>query len=124
MSMDELYEQRELLAKKLRECMAARGITKVSLCQRAGISRPTLDRLLRCEINNQSTYCRHVEKILGVLKMTAEELMFFSPAANQNIGGPVRQELVTGDLSGNAQRQYQLLFQTLHLCAAYQERAV
>lgn len=46
MRFDELFEQRSLVASKLKECIRDKGYTKVSFAGKAEISRPTLDRLL------------------------------------------------------------------------------
>ena len=46
MRFDELFEQRNLVASKLKECIRDKGYTKVSFADKAGISRPTLDKLM------------------------------------------------------------------------------
>ena len=76
MKFDELFEQRSLVASKLKECIRDKGYTKVSFASKADISRPTLDRLLNGAIDNKSTFDRHLQKILKVLNMSAEELLF------------------------------------------------
>ena len=58
MRFDELFEQRSLVASKLKECIRDKGYTKVSFARKADISRPTLDRLLNGAIENKSTYRR------------------------------------------------------------------
>ena len=63
MRFDELFEQRSLVASKLKECIRDKGYTKVSFAGKAEISRPTLDRLLNGAIDNKSTFDRHLQKI-------------------------------------------------------------
>ena len=46
MRFDELFEQRSLVASKLKDCLRDKGYTKVSFAKKAEISRPTLDKLL------------------------------------------------------------------------------
>ena len=50
MKFDELFEQRSLVASKLKDCIRDMGYTKVSFAAKADISRPTLDKLLNTEI--------------------------------------------------------------------------
>lgn len=123
MGMEALYAHRERAAAKLMECLSFRGITKTSLCHRAGISRPTLDRLLRCGIDNEHIYAKHMEKILTALQMTAEELLQFSAIPQEPAAVTTRQDLLTDDLSETARHQYQLLFAALDLCSACWEES-
>ena len=80
MRFDELFEQRSLVASKLKECIRDKGYTKVSFARKADISRPTLDRLLNGAIENKSTFDRHLQKILKVLNMSVEELLLYKTA--------------------------------------------
>ena len=61
---DELFEQRILVGSKLKECIRDLGYTKVSFASKADISRPTLDKLLNGEIDNKTSFNRHLKKIL------------------------------------------------------------
>ena len=61
MKFDELFEQRQLVANKIKECIREKGYTKVSFARMANISRPTLDRLLNGSIDNKSTFDRHLQ---------------------------------------------------------------
>ena len=81
MRFDELFEQRSLVASKLKECMRDNGYTKVSFASKADISRPTLDKLLNGAIDSKSTFDRHLQKILKLLNMSVDELMFYHSAS-------------------------------------------
>ena len=70
MKFDELFEQRSLVASKLKDCIRDLGYTKVSFASKADISRPTLDKLLNGGIDNKSSFDRHLQKILKLLNMT------------------------------------------------------
>ena len=63
MEFDELFEQRSLVASKLKTCIRDKGYTKVSFAGKADISCQTLDRLLCGAIDNKSTFERHLQKI-------------------------------------------------------------
>ena len=55
MKFDELFEKRDLVASKLKDCIRDKGYTKVSFAAKADISRPTLDKLLNGNIDNKCT---------------------------------------------------------------------
>lgn len=121
MKFDELFEHRSLVASKLKDCIRDMGYTKVSFAAKAGISRPTLDKLLNGSIANKSSFDRHLQKILRLLNMTEEELMLYhsfppKPAAttvySQN--APMDHEM-----SDTAKKQYDLLLDIIDLCAIY-----
>ena len=78
MRFDELFEQRSLVASKLKDCMRDKGFTKVSFAKKAEISRPTLDKLLNGSIDSKTTFNRHLQKILKMLNRSVDELMLYS----------------------------------------------
>nr|MCR5720276.1 helix-turn-helix transcriptional regulator [Lachnospiraceae bacterium] len=78
MKFDELFEQRSLVASKLKDCMCGKGYTKVSFAKKAGISRPTLDKLLNGSIDSKTTFDKHLQKILKMMNMSVDELMSYS----------------------------------------------
>jgi len=78
MRFDELFEERRLVASKLKDCMRDKGYTKVSFAKKAEISRPTLDKLLNGSIDNKTTFDRHLQKILKMLDMSVDELILYS----------------------------------------------
>ena len=82
MKFDELFEQRSLVASKLKDCIRDRGYTKVSFAAKADISRPTLDKLLNGSIDSKSSFDRHLQKILKLLNMTVEDLMLYHSTAS------------------------------------------
>ena len=86
---DELFEQRKQVASKLKECIRDKGYTKVSFAGKADISRPTLDRLLNGAVDNKSTFDRHLQKILKVLNMSAEELLLYHSVSARPITAAV-----------------------------------
>ena len=117
MRFDELFEQRSLVASKLKECIRDKGYTKVSFAGKADISRPTLDRLLNGAVDNKSTFDRHLQKILKVLNMSVEELLLYrsvsaKPVFSQN--APLEHEM-----SETAKKQYNLLLDIIDLCEIY-----
>lgn len=108
MDGNQLFEQRQLVAQKLMECMTYRGITKMELSKRTGMARATLDRLLHDQITNRATYLRHIQKILQMLQMTEVELLRFT-ATLMEISGSSQTEAL------REKGQYRLLFAALDL---------
>lgn len=121
MRFDELFEQRSLVASKLKDVIRDMGYTKVSFAARADISRPTLDRLLNGSIDNKRSFDRHLQKILKLLNMTVEDLMLYhsvpkkvSTATVYSQNAPMNHEM-----SDKAKKQYDLLLDVIDLCAIY-----
>jgi transcriptional regulator with XRE-family HTH domain len=119
MSFDDLFEQRSLIAAKLKNCIREYGYTKVSFSKKVGISRPTLDKLLNGEIDNKSTFDKHLQKILSVLNLSPTELLFFEQTP-KNIDVVYSQNTPSDyQMSEKAQKQYELLMDILELCEIY-----
>lgn len=121
MKFDELFEQRSLVASKLKDVIRDMGYTKVSFASKADISRPTLDRLLNGSIDNKRSFDRHLQKILRLLNMTVEDLMLYhsvpkkvSTATVYSQNAPMNHEM-----SDKAKKQYDLLLDVIDLCAIY-----
>ena len=119
MKFDELFENRDLAAAKLKDYLRARGYTKISFSSWAGISRPTLDKLLSGKIENRKTFDRHMQKILGVLKITPDELIFFEPRKNAVDAVFCDNSPSDYQMSGKAEKEYGYLLDIIDLCEIY-----
>lgn len=121
MKFDDLFEQRMLVAEKLKNCIRESGFTKVSFAKKTDISRPTLDRLLNGTIDNKSTFDKHLQKILLALDMTAEELLFYNSMVDPKAVEAVFSQNAPADytMSEKAQKQYASLMDVLDLCTIY-----
>lgn len=121
MTFDVLFEQRTLVAEKLKDCIRDSGFTKVSFCKKTDISRPTLDRLLNGSVDNKSTFDKHLKKILLVLDMTVDELLFYNSAMEVEKVEAVYCLNAPDDytMSEKAKKQYGLLLDVLDLCTIY-----
>ena len=119
MKFDDLFEQRSLVARKLKDCIRERGYTKVSFAKKADISRPTLDKLLNGSIENKSTFDKHLQKVLSVLNLSVDELIFFDPAP-KSVDVVYSQNAPSDyQMSEKAKKQYGLLMDILDLCEIY-----
>lgn len=112
MNFDDLFEQRTIVGVKLKELIKAKGYTKVSFSELSNISRPTLDKLLKGEIDNKTTFNKHFNKILETLGIGVDELFFYDKD---------NADTVPRDYSMNekAKRQYDLLMDIMRLCQGY-----
>lgn len=75
----DLFDMRSAVGAKLESMLLERGFTKAAFCKAAGISRPTLDKLLSAGITNKTNYEKHIAKVLASLKISADMLMENSP---------------------------------------------
>lgn len=121
MNFDELFEQRSLVASKLKECMRDKGYTKVSFASKADISRPTLDKLLNGAVDSKSTFDRHLQKILKLLNMSVDELMFYHSVSAKQVTATVfsQNAPMEHEMSEMAKKQFNLLLDVIDLCAIY-----
>lgn len=121
MKFDELFEQRSLVAAKLKDCIRDMGYTKVSFASKADISRPTLDKLLNGSIDNKKSFDRHLQKILKLLNMSVDDLMFYHSAPVKAVTATVfsQNAPVDHEMSETAKKQYDLLLDVIDLCAIY-----
>lgn len=121
MKFDVLFEQRNLVASKLKDCIRDKGYTKVSFSSKADISRPTLDKLLNGSIDNKSSFDRHLQKILKLLDMSVDDLMLYHSVPTKNAAAIVfsQNAPLEHEMSETARRQYNLLLDVIDLCAIY-----
>jgi len=120
MRYDELFEQRCLVASKLKDCLREKGYTKVSFAKKAEISRPALDRLLNGSMDSKTTFDRHLQRILKVMNMSVDELMhYFVPQSTPVLAVPSQNVPADHEMSDTAKKQYDLLLDVIDLCAIY-----
>lgn len=120
MKFDELFEQRGIVASKLKDCIRDMGYTKVSFAKKADISRPTLDKLLNGSIDSKSTFDRHLQKILKTLNMSVDDLMLYHSIPSGTVTAVYSQNApVDHEMSDTAKKQYNLLLDVIDLCTIY-----
>ena len=121
MKFDELFEQRSLVASKLKDCIRDMGYTKVSFAAKADISRPTLDKVLNGNIDSKSFFDRHLQKILKLLNITLEDLMLYHSAPSKLSEATLYSQNapMNHEMNDTAKKQYNLLLDIIDLCAIY-----
>ena len=73
--VDDLFDYRDIVGCKLEQLINARDYTKSGVCAGAGISRPTLDKLLSGDVTNRTNFEKHISKLLAFLGLSTSELM-------------------------------------------------
>ena len=120
MKFDELFEQRSLVASKLKNYIRDMGYTKVSLASKADISRPTLDKILDGAVDSKTTFDRHMQKILSALNVTAGELILYQRKGAKTVTAVYSENAPDEyEMSDVAKKQYGLLMDVIDLCAIY-----
>jgi predicted transcriptional regulator len=122
MSMELLFENRKLIGKNILNIIKDNGYTKSSFSRLTNISRPTLDKLIKGEVDSLATFKTHVRKILETQDMNEEQLLNYVPKYN------AKKELVFA-LSDNApenhalnpkvQEMFGILEDIVHMCELY-----
>ena len=119
MKFDVLFEQRALVAEKLKACILDKGYTKASLGRRIDISSSILDEMLSGTVEDKSIFAKYLQNVLFVLGMTNDELLSYSPN-NQKEKVVCFPNVPEGYvMSAKAKKQYGLLMDVLDLCAIY-----
>ena len=70
-----MRQSKTVVGHRLQKVIAARALTKQEVCTGAGISRPTLDKILSGNSSNKTTFCKQIEKLLNYFSLSADELM-------------------------------------------------
>lgn len=73
--MNDLFNSRDVVGCKLNQIIGSHKYTKSNVCTGAGISRPTLDKLLNGKVTNKTNFEKHISKLLAFLSLTPSELM-------------------------------------------------
>lgn len=74
--MKTLFDRREEVGRLIDNILNDRDITKRRLCEDAGISRPTLDRIIMGKISSMSTFNKHIAKICNALDISTDDLLY------------------------------------------------
>ncbi len=118
MKLEELFEQRSLVASKLKDCIRDKGYTKASFASKVDISKTILNKLLNGSIDNKSLFDDYLQKILKSLDMKADDLMFYrSVSAKINARTSYLQNPFTeNEMNEITSKQYELLLDIIDLC--------
>jgi predicted transcriptional regulator len=120
--MELLFENRKLIGENILNIIKDNGYTKSSFSRLTNISRPTLDKLIKGEVDSLATFKTHIQKILESQDMNEEQLLNYVPKYK------AKKELVFA-LSDNApenhalnykaQEMFSILEDIVHMCELY-----
>lgn len=71
----DLFDKRSVVGTKLEQFLEERSLTKAKLCETAGISRPTLDKLLAGTLTSKTNFEKHLSKVLTGLSLSPDMLL-------------------------------------------------
>lgn len=95
-----IYDNRYKIGNNLLQFIKDNGYTKSSFSKLTGLSRPTIDKLIKGEIDNNTNLKKHVDKIITTFNIKLEELIDYKYAESDN-----NREVVA---SNNAPEEYEL----------------
>ena len=122
MSMELLFENRKLIGENILNIIKDNGYTKSSFSRLTNISRPTLDKLIKGEVDSLATFKTHIQKILDSQNMNEEQLLNYVPKSK------TKKELIFAlsdnaqenhALNPNAQDMFGILENIVHMCELY-----
>jgi transcriptional regulator with XRE-family HTH domain len=120
MSKNRFFDNRDMVGKKLADYLRAEGYTKLSFSQLTDISRPTLDKFLSGNVNSESCFEKHFQKILHALNITGDELLeFHRNDKNHNSVVYSKNDPAEHQPSQKAESQLDLLSDLLTICEIY-----
>lgn len=118
--MSELYDSRELVVKNFVRILKERKYSKVSFCEKAGTTRPTLDKFLKADQPNSNTFEENAISFCKVLDIKTSDLLLpikEKPQAVKRVcsdNSPVNHEL-----SDKAKKQFKKLDSICNLYERY-----
>lgn len=81
----DLYDKQSIIGAKIERLLNERAITKAEVCNKTGISKPTLDKLLKGKLTNRVNYGKHINKLFEFLNISDVDLLGHKGTANNQI---------------------------------------
>lgn len=122
MIIELLFENRKLIGENILNIIKDNGYTKSSFSRLTTISRPTLDKLIKGEVDNLSTFRTHISKILKSQDMDAEQLLYYAPRHKEKRDFVFALSDNAPDdhtLTSNAQEMFGILEDIVHMYELY-----
>lgn len=119
-----IYDNRYKIGANLLQFIRDNGCTKSSVSKLADISRPTIDKLIKGEIDNNTNLKKHVDKIIATFNIELEELIDYKRAESDNnrevaVSNNAPEEY---ELSDKAKRMFGFLDDIIDLYEVYSDR--
>jgi len=120
--MEILFDNRKIVGENILNIIKDNGYTKSSFSRLTNISRPTLDKLIKGDIDSLATFKTHIQKILESQDINEEQLLNYAPKYK-----PKKEPIFA--LSDNApenhilkpktREMFDILNDIVHLCELY-----
>lgn len=119
-----IYENRYKIGENLRNFIKNNGYTKSSVSKLTGISRPTIDKLIKGEIDNNTTLKNHIDKIIITFNITLEQLISYEYVESENNEAMVASNNAPEEheISDKAKQMFKLLEDVVDLYEVYSDR--
>lgn len=119
-----IYDNRLKISENLLKLIKDNGYTKSSFSKLTGISRPTIDKLIKGEIDNNTTLKNHIDKILTTFNISLEELINFEckQLNNKEIIVASNNAPENHEISDSAKRIFSIIDDIVDLCEIYCDR--
>lgn len=119
MKCEELFDYRKVFAEKLNIYLREKGYTKISFAKKTNISRPTLDKILKGEIDSKNTFDKHIQKIVDVLKVNIDDIMYYVQTKKEIEAVYSTNEPADYVITKKEKEEMELLQDVLDICAIY-----
>lgn len=125
MTIELLFKNRKIIGKNILNIIKDEGYTKSSFAKFTSISRPTLDKLIKGEVDSFTTFKTHIQKILESQKITEEKVINYV-SKKHNGGNEVFFALSHNApkshvLNPQAQEMFNILEDIVHMCELYHD---
>jgi predicted XRE-type DNA-binding protein len=119
-----IYENRYKIGVNLLSFIKDNGYTKSSISKLTGISRPTIDKLIKGEVDNNTTLKSHIDKIVLTFNITIEQLIKYEhiESRNNEIMVASNNAPEEHEVSDKGKRMFTFLEDIVDLCEIYSDR--
>lgn len=81
---NQLFDNRKVIGNNLLQLIKEKGYSKLSFSKIVDISRPTLDKIIKGEVDSKTTFISHIKKIIDKKIISIEEFMNYKDIDNNN----------------------------------------
>ena len=119
-----IYDNRYKIGENLLNFIKDNGYTKSSISKLTGISRPTFDKLIKGEIDNNTTLKSHIDKIVMAFNITIEQLIKYEhiDSRNNEIMVASNNAPQKHEISEKGKKMFAFLEDIVDLCEIYSDR--
>lgn len=119
-----IYDNRYKIGSNLLDFIKDNGYTKSSVSKLTGISRPTIDKLIKGEIDSNTTLKSHIDKIVTTFNIDLEQLINYKHLELKNNDRMVASDNSPEEyeVSDKAKKMFNFLNDIVDLYEVYSDR--